>query len=112
MVLEEWTSAPVPGGLVYEGKSFNRYNANTSQWQQTWIDNVGGSTQYVYGKYEKGKIIFQTDPWKYAKDTMAINKLTFFDLGQQKVRQLGEISKDGGKTWTKQYDLEYRRKNQ
>jgi hypothetical protein len=28
-----------------------------------------------------------------------------------KVRQLGELLKDDGKTWVRQYDLEYRRKN-
>lgn len=110
VILEEWISMPVPNGFVYKGKSFNTYNANTGEWQQTWLDNVGGSTHYVYGKYDSGKIIFQTAPWQYAKDTMAINKLTFFNLGADKVRQLGELSKDDGKTWTTQYDLEYRRK--
>lgn len=110
VVLEEWSNVAVPGGFIYKGKSFNTYNSIQKQWQQNWVDNVGGSTQYVLGKYDDKKIIFQTEPWKYSKDTMAMNRLTFFNLGPDQVRQFGEITKDNGQTWVTQYDLDYRRK--
>lgn len=110
IILEEWSSVPVPGGFVYKGKSFNTYNASTKQWQQNWVDNVGGSTYYSFGKFDDMKIIFQTDPVQFSKDSIVISKLTFFNLGYDKVRQLGEISKNNGQTWLTQYDLEYRRK--
>lgn len=109
-ILEEWSSVPVRGGFIYKGKSMNTYNSTTKQWQQTWVDNVGGNTQFVRGKYDDDKIIFQTDPYQYSKDTVAIRRLTFFNLGPDEVRQLGEISKDNGQTWATEYDLEYRRK--
>ncbi|MBK8242191.1 MAG: hypothetical protein IPK88_02090 [Saprospiraceae bacterium] len=41
---------------------------------------------------------------------MAIRKITFFNLNPNSIRQLGEISKDNGKTFTTEYDLEYQRK--
>jgi hypothetical protein len=110
IILEEWTSTGVFKGLTYAGKSFNKYNPQTKQWQQTWVDNTGASTEYLKGKYENKKIIFETEPFNFSKDTIAIMKLTFFDLDPNKVRQLGEITKDNGKTWVTQYDLEYRRK--
>jgi hypothetical protein len=110
IVLEEWTSASVNRGIRYAGKSFNTYNAVTKQWQQTWVDNVGGSTEYLEGKYENNKITFLTKPFPFSKDTVAVRRLTFFNLGPAKVRQLGEITKDQGLTWTAEYDLEYRRK--
>ena len=110
IILEEWTSASVSKGIRYAGKSFNTYNAVTKQWQQTWVDNVGGSTEYLQGRYENNKIIFKTNPFPVAKDTMAVRRLTFFDQGKNTVRQLGEISKDNELTWTTEYDLEYRRK--
>ena len=47
IILEEWTSASASQGVRYAGKSFNTYNALTKQWQQTWVDNVGGSTEYL-----------------------------------------------------------------
>jgi hypothetical protein len=110
IVFEEWTNVTIPGVGLYKGKSFNTYDASSKQWQQTWVDNVGGSTHYTLGKFDQGKMIFQTSPSKTAKDTIIIMKLSFFDLGPDKVRQLGEISKDNGQTWSTQYDLEYRRK--
>ena len=110
IVLEEWTSASVSRGVRYAGKSFNTYNRNTRQWQQTWVDNVGGSTAYLKGFYQEGKMVFQTSPFPFSKDTMAVRRLSFYHLSPGKVRQHGEISKDNMQTWSTEYDLEYRRR--
>ena len=110
IILEEWTSASVQQGFRYAGKSFNTWNAAAKQWQQTWVDNTGNTTAYTNGKFENKKIIFTTDPFPFSKDTVATRRLTFFDLGPDKVRQLGEITKDKGMTWAIEYDLEYRRR--
>ena len=108
IILENWTSAN--GG--YAGKSFNTYNAVSRQWQQTWVDNRGGSTEFLEGKYETGKMTFLTRPYLHARDTIAIRRLTFYNLGRDKVRQHGEISKDSARTWSTEYDLEYRRRKE
>jgi hypothetical protein len=110
IILEEWTSASVNQGIRYAGKSFNTYNAATKQWQQTWVDNVGGTNEYLKGKFEDNKIIYTSSPFPVGKDTMAIRKMTFTNLSPVKLRQHGEISKDNGLTWATEYDLEYRRK--
>jgi hypothetical protein len=110
IILEEWTSSAANNGYQYTGKSFNTYNANTGQWQQTWVDNSAGSTEYLEGKYMDKKMIFKTAPFRLIKDTMGLRQLTFFNLSKDKVRQLGELSKDKGQTWITEYDLEYRRK--
>ena len=110
IILEEWTSASVQRGLRYAGKSFNTYNAATKQWQQTWVDNAGGSNEYLQGKFENNQIIYSSTPFNFSKDTIAIRKMTFTNLGPNKLRQHGEISKDNGATWSTEYDLEYRRK--
>jgi len=110
IILEEWTSATVNRGLRYAGKSFNTYNAATKQWQQTWVDNAGGSNEYLMGKFENNKLVYTSSPFPLSKDTMAIRKMTFTNLSPVKLRQHGEISKDNGITWATEYDLEYRRK--
>lgn len=110
IILEEWTSVQPPKGIRYAGKSFNTYNAVTGQWQQTWVDNVGGTTEYLSGKQENNSMLFLSAPFRSSKDTMAIRKLQLFNLDKNKVRQLFEISKDNGTTWSVEYDLEYRRK--
>ena len=110
IILEEWTSASIQQGLRYAGKSFNTYNAATKQWQQTWVDNAGGSNEYLQGKFENNQIIYSSTPFNFSKDTIAIRKMTFTNLGPNKLRQHGEISKDNGAAWSTEYDLEYRRK--
>ena len=110
IILEEWTSAAVSQGLRYAGKSFNTYNAATKQWQQTWVDNAGGSNEYLLGKFDNNKIIYTSSPFPFSKDTMAIRKMTFTNLSPVKLRQHGEISKDNGGNWATEYDLEYRRR--
>jgi hypothetical protein len=110
VILEEWTSAALQQGLRYAGRSFNTYNATTKQWQQTWVDNVGGTNEYLLGKFENNQIIYSSNPFKFKKDSMAIRKMTFTNLSTDKLRQHGEISKDNGSTWSTEYDLEYRRK--
>jgi hypothetical protein len=109
VVLEEWTSSAAQQGLLFAGKSFNSYNAATKQWQQNWIDNTGGSNEYLTGHFENDAMYFMSRPFTNGKNT-SIRKLTFFKLKEGKVRQLGEISNDDGKTWTVEYDLEYRPK--
>lgn len=106
IVLENWKSM----GNIYSGKSFNTYNATTNQWQQTWVDNVGGTTEYLEGKLEGNKMVFNTKPFAFSKDTIAVRRLSFYNLSADKVRQHGEITKDNGVTWKTEYDLEYRRK--
>ncbi len=110
IILEEWTSANVSLGVRYAGKSFNTYNQTTGQWQQTWVDNIGGSTEYLRGESGKDKITFYADHVKSSAGNEFMRKLTFYKLSIDKVRQHGERSDDGGKTWTTEYDLEYRRK--
>src|ERR671913_368838 len=82
IIFENWKS--INGG--YAGKSFNTFNATTNQWQQTWVDNIGGSTEYLDGRLEEKKMIFQTKPFVFLKDTIAVRKLSFYNLSADKVR--------------------------
>jgi len=110
IILENWTSAAVIKGLRYAGKSYNSYNAATQKWQQYWVDNTGGVTEYFNGHYENNKMILQTANVKQPDGSFKIQKMTFFNLAPDRVRQLGESSVDEGKTWKTDFDLEYRRK--
>lgn len=106
IILENWKSTQAN----YSGKSYNTYNAATGKWQQYWVDNKGGITQYLDGHFETNKMIFQTANEKQSDGAYKIQKMTFSNLGPDKVRQLGESSVDNGKTWKTDFDLEYRRK--
>jgi hypothetical protein len=111
VILEEWTSTSAQQGLIYAGKSFNMYNAGTKQWQQTWVDNTGNTTEFLRGTGSDGKIVYYADKVMDQQGKNFMRRLTFTKLSSDKVRQYGERSDDEGKTWTAEYDLEYRRKN-
>lgn len=110
VILEEWTSASFQQGLRYAGKSFNSYNAASKQWQQTWTDNTGNTTEFLRGEGSDGKIIYYADKVAGPQGKNFMRRLTFTKLSDDKVRQFGEMSNDEGKTWIAEYDLEYRRK--
>lgn len=111
VIFEEWVSQANPsGGFRYSGKSFNTYNNSTKQWQQTWVDNTGSTTEYLQGVAKNNSIIFNTNPFKFSKDSLAIRRLSFYKIDENTVRQHGEISKDNGLNWSTEYDLIYRRK--
>ncbi len=109
VILEEWTSASNPNSLIYTGKSFNTYNTATKQWQQTWVDNTGNTTEFLRGEGSIGKIVFHADKVISSNGKNFLRRLTFTKLSENKVRQFGERSDDEGKTWTTEYDLEYRK---
>jgi hypothetical protein len=111
IILEEWTSATIQKGLRYSGKSYNSYNRQTKNWQQFWVDNTGGSTFYNHGSLQQNKMVFQTENIRVNDSTLLTQRLTFYDLGPDKVRQHGETSTDNGQGWKTSYDLEYRRKH-
>jgi tetratricopeptide (TPR) repeat protein len=102
IILENWTGAA--GGT---GKSMNFYNQNTHQWQQTWVSSNASILEY-HGEYRDGAMRFEGET-SGADGKKVRNRLTFFNLGPDRVRQLAEQS-DDGKTWTVRYDFTYLRR--
>lgn len=111
VILEEWTTAVAQKAFFYKGKSFNSYNASTKQWQQTWVDNTGNTTEFLHGGGGNGTIIYYADKVGGNAGKTFMRRLTFTKKTDNKVRQLGERSDDQGITWTIEYDLEYRKLN-
>ena len=102
-IIENW--AGVTGSM---GKSLNLYNTALKKWQQFWVDNGGVSTLYI-GERVGNEMRFTADSW--TKEGKAVKrKMTFIALEPDKVRQIGEISTDDGKTWKVEYDLTYLRR--
>jgi len=109
VILEEWTGTPNQG-FTYTGKSFNSYNAASRQWQQTWTDNTGNTTEFLKGDGSDGKIIFVADKVVFYHPCFTLIITFFSKLPYFIISQFGEKSDDEGKTWVVEYDLEYRRK--
>jgi hypothetical protein len=104
-LLENWTSAR---GQV--GKSLNAYNAATGGWQQFWIGQLGGTTEYRESSWDGPTLVFVARPNASGPSTAPVVRLSFTPVSADQVRQHGEISNDGGKTWSTTYDFMYFRR--
>lgn len=102
-LLENWTNS-----LDLSGKSINFYDPYTKKWHQYWIDYEGIPIRFL-GVYEDGAMKFMGESFS-VDGKRTLTRMTFFNLGADTVRQLGEDSTDEGKTWTVSFDLKYIRK--
>jgi tetratricopeptide (TPR) repeat protein len=93
----------------YAGRSYNAYEPARKRWEQFWVDNVGGLHHYT-GQARDGNMYYEAEFTAPGAAAPTRNRMTFFNQGPDQVRQLGEQSADGGKTWTVTYDLTYRRR--
>jgi hypothetical protein len=100
-LLENWT-----GGMG-QGKSLNFYNATAGYWQQTWIGSAGGPVEYRDGAMQGNTMVFLAKP---SNGQGPLQRLSFTNLGPNRVRQHAETSTDNGATWTTTYDFQYLRK--
>ena len=78
----------------YAGKSLNTFNPQTKMWQQTWVDNRGGITEYNNSVWEKDRMVLTTANKSLADGKQLMQRMTFTKLGNDKVRQHGENSND------------------
>jgi Tetratricopeptide repeat len=103
LLIENWQ-----GALGGSGKSFNTYNPGIHKWQQFWVSSSGGVTIYD-GEFKDGAMRFLGTQNTRGGNPMPA-RLTFTPLPDGRVRQMGEISTDGGASWAVGYDLYYARK--
>ncbi len=100
MLLEEWTAA---NGST--GKSFNFWDTNRKAWRQVWMAGDGQALDYE-GQFSDNAMHF-TGWTLNAKGERVMQKLTFFRIAADTVRQLFEASSDSGKTWQNTFDGRY-----
>ena len=87
---ENWTSAK--GN--YTGTSSNFYNSNTSQWEQIWLDNQGGSL-HLKGNREGNQMILQSDELTNDKGEPYFQRITWTLNEDGTVRQYWETITQG-----------------
>jgi hypothetical protein len=102
-LLENWTAS---NGT--QGKSLNSYNAGVGHWQQYWVGQTGGATEYRESHWDGKTLVFRAHS-RNAQGSFE-QRLSFTPLDSNTVRQMGEISTDGGKSWKVGYDFHYHRK--
>jgi len=102
-LLENWTAS---NGTT--GKSLNAFNPVARQWQQYRVGQGGAVTEYRESEWHDGSLSLVARPT--AASGQPTQRLTFTPVNDSTVRQHGELSKDGGSTWTTSYDFYYHRR--
>lgn len=103
LLFENWT-----GSLGGSGKSINFYDKQKKIWRQIWIASNGNVSEF-YGQYSEGVMDFYGES-ALANVGIVKNRLRFFRIDSDTVRQLAERSDDNGKSWQVTYDFRYVRK--
>jgi len=102
---ENWEPPPAIG----HGKGLHVFNFTLEKWEQHWV-TASGSVVNFYGEFKDGKMRYTTEP-TLPNGTKATRVTTIYPIDKDTVRQHGDQTTDGGKTWTPVFDLTYYRVN-
>ncbi len=102
-VLEEFTGAP---GTKLDGRSHSTYDRLTKRWKQTWVDNTASYLDFV-GGVQDGRMVLAREMQRDGK-TIG-QRMVFQDVQRDSLQWLWQRSDDGGKSWTTQWEIDYRR---
>jgi hypothetical protein len=103
LVHEHWTGAR--GGT---GQSFNFYNRDDRAWHQVWVSSTGDVLD-LSGHYADGTLTYLGET-RTPDGASQRHRLSFHANADGTVRQLWEISSDGGVTWSTSFDGLYRKR--
>jgi hypothetical protein len=103
-VRENWS--PLKGGA---GGSLSAYVPADPGWRQTWVDADGAYVEFK-GAWN-GKAMVLTGRWPQPGHPRQLTRMTYTRGPDASVRQLGEVSDDGGRSWSPGFDFTYRRAN-
>jgi hypothetical protein len=93
-----------PGGKPsnYHGRSISSFVSADKGWRQFYVDNTGRAATLDGGVVDGAMVLSQQTP-------AGLTRMTVKPNADGSVRQYGELSTDGGKTWTSTFDFNYRR---
>lgn len=102
-VRENWMPLKGTGG-----GSLNAYVPDEKVWRQTWVGSGGERVDFAGGF--DGKAMVLTGNWMglVKPGEAKLTRMTYTPAADGSVRQFGETSDDGSKTWSANFDFTYR----
>ncbi|MBS0361826.1 MAG: hypothetical protein JSR98_10625 [Proteobacteria bacterium] len=90
-----------------DGGSLSIYVPAEKGWRQTWIDASGSYVDFKGGW--DGRAMALTGEWPLPNGQPNRVRMIYTKNPDGSVRQVGQASTDGGKTWKPSFDFTYRR---
>ena len=104
-LIENWHDAD-----GHEGKSWFYFYPPENRWKQVWVTDAGGvKEKALTGRLPNGAVQFRGEV-QLRDGRNILDRTTLTPLADGTVRQVIELSADGGANWKKGYDAIYRRK--
>jgi hypothetical protein len=100
---EHWAGK---GGMT--GGSFNIYTPATKTWHQSWVD-TNGTLLLLEGEFKDGKMQLAGEGAR-PQGGKRMHRISWEPRKDGTVRQVWQLSDDGGKTWNVAFDGIYERK--
>ena len=90
------------------GGSLSAWNPKTGKWHQTWMDSGGATVQFEGGL--SGDTMSIVGLWAnvIAPGKDGVVRMNYRRNPDGSVRQWGEVTQDGGKSWSPSFDFTYK----
>jgi hypothetical protein len=98
-ILEHWMGRRGVGG-----RSLNGYDPTTRRWSQFWVGE-GGLVLHLSGELSGASMVLSGR--RTGRHGELLDRITWTPLDNGDVRQLWEVSADGGSTWKIAFDGHY-----
>ena len=97
---ENWQGSG-EGGI--SGSSFNIYDKANDRWHQTWVD-ASGTLLELDGAFTEGQMVLSGQRLSRDGSEMVTHRISWTPNEDGTVRQLWEVSKDSGDSWSILFD--------
>lgn len=102
------------GGEPFEGWSLRKYNANTGNWEQRWVDVAPGGFANWIGRWDAETTTFTGYAQRFIDENFNVTgdnaaREIFDNITEDGFDWRYEQTSDGGATWSVTWTLDYRR---
>jgi len=108
MIFDEFRTANGVGGTIFLGETYRAYNLDTKAWTFEAVNYVApANPSFKSGKWDAGTTRFENgDMIDEITNGDTITRFRFYNIKKTGFSLHGETSKDGGKTWVSDMEIE------
>jgi uncharacterized protein DUF1579 len=102
-IVEEFSGAP---GTPLNGRSVSTFERASGHWKQAWVDNTAAFLDFT-GGWDGERMTLAREARVRGRKVM--QRMVFRDIRRDRFKWLWQASNDAGRTWTTQWEIDYRR---